>query len=840
MNAYLTFDDSLAWLAVTAGLLLLCALVLGRAYRRKRAADEAAHPAPPRSALALKAIVFAFLVLCLLDPLWSGMRATPGANRLVFLVDDSRSMTIADEANGDTRGDVAARLLDHQRSPWLVELDRQFDVRTDAFGSRPRSLDGGDSLAFAEDQSNLAKALASLRTRLAGSPVAGIVLLTDGNATDLAIDAATLAALDLSDLPPIHPVALGGRASLPDLAVRHVGVTRSAFEDAPVTIRAEVAARGLAGRNINVELVDESNTVTRSETRTIDGERETVAIEFRIGHAGDRPRFHRVRASVQLMENGEPFAEATLANNVRTVVVERTKGPHRILYLAGRPNWEFKFLNRAVAEDDELDLVALVRIARQAPKLQWRGRDGGSGNRLFRNFDDTPESERERADEPVLVRLNTRDANELAQGFPTEAEELFAFDAVILDDLEASFFSYDQLALLRRFVAERGGSLLMLGGPQTFTGGGWDRTALAEVLPVNLGRRESSESSGIEPQRLALTREGLLQPWVRLRATADEERTRLAEMPGFRVVSAIGAVRPGATALAETVDEAGRRFSALVVHRYGHGRGAALTLGDLWRWQLRREGENDHDDLGRMWRQTLRWLAADVPERVRVELADGAVGRTASPSAPGSDVRFGDSFGTGAREPSVEASRPGGHGDSLAGRIANPSYGSVSIRVHVRDAEHRPLDGGTVRVTIEPPSGEPLELLAEPSLARPGMYEIEYVPRVAGAYRVRAVANDGDGEEIGADESGWAREPDATEFARIEPDRELLRELAKRTGGRLLSPEELPAFARGLPMTDVPVTERVATPLWHRSWLFLLVLGCLAGEWGLRRRRGLR
>ncbi|MEX1097355.1 MAG: hypothetical protein WED34_15020 [Planctomycetales bacterium] len=795
MNARLVLDHSLVWLAPAAGLLLLIVVALWRGYGRgggmnRSTSREPSEKSSSKSAFALKAVAFAILVLCLLDPLWSSVRARPGENALVFLVDDSRSLNIADEIGGRTRRDVVAALLDRDRSPWLVDLERQFDVRTYAFGARLRGSDGRGSMSFDEPESNLAEALAALRNRLAGAPLAGIVLLTDGNATDAAGPP-----LDLAGLPPIHPVALGGRAPLPDLAVRHVAVTRTVFEDAPVTIRAEVAASGLAGREITVELLDEADSVVSSETRTVAAEQETVSCEFRIGRAGERPRFHRVRASVQTrIEAGGSLEEATLANNVRTVVSEPSTGPHRVLYLAGRPNWEHKFLSRAVADDAELDLVALIRIARQEAKLQWRGGDGGSGNRLFRNFDDTPETERERYDEPVLIRLNTRNANELARGFPAAAEELFAFHAVVLDDLEADFLTHDQLALLRRFVADRGGSLLVLGGPQTFTGGGWDRTAIAEALPVNFAlRRGGPPPAG--PQRFALTREGWLQPWVRLRASEAEERSRLAEMPGFRVVSATGAVRPGATVLAEAVDEAGRHAPALVAHRYGHGRCAALTVGDLWRWQLQKT--NDRDDLGRGWRQMLRWLVSDVPERVRVEVMPDS-----------------------------------------AGRIGNPSH--VRVRVHARDAKHRPLDEGTVRVTIEPPEGEPLELLAEPSLDRPGTHEIEYLPRAPGAYRIRVAAMDGDGKEIGAGETGWAHEPAVTEFARIEPNREMLRSLADRTGGRMLSPEELPAFARGLPATDVPVTERVASPLWHRPWVFLLVLGCLAGEWGLRRRRGLR
>ena len=72
-----------------------------------------------------------------------------------------------------------------------------------------------------------------------------------------------------------------------------------------------------------------------------------------------------------------------------------------------------------------------------------------------------------RGDQPVLTRLNTKDEIELRNGFPSKAEELFSYQAVILDDLEAAFFTPDQAGLLQRFVSERGGGLLMLGGMLT-------------------------------------------------------------------------------------------------------------------------------------------------------------------------------------------------------------------------------------------------------------------------------------------------------------------------------------------------------------------------------------
>ena len=69
-------------------------------------------------------------------------------------------------------------------------------------------------------------------------------------------------------------------------------------------------------------------------------------------------------------------AEQTLANNSRLVVVDQGGGPYRVLYVSGRPNWEFKFLRRAIDEDKEVELIGLVRIARRQPKFDFRNAAG--------------------------------------------------------------------------------------------------------------------------------------------------------------------------------------------------------------------------------------------------------------------------------------------------------------------------------------------------------------------------------------------------------------------------------------------------------------------------------
>src|SRR6185369_16192263 len=97
--------------------------------------------------------------------------------------------------------------------------------------------------------------------------------------------------------------------------------------------------------------------------------------------------------------------EATLANNSRLVAVDRGSGPYRILYVAGRPNWEFKFLQRSLAGDDQVQLVGMIRIARREPKFNYLSRADERSNPLFRGFKDSDSEQVEQYDQPVLIRL---------------------------------------------------------------------------------------------------------------------------------------------------------------------------------------------------------------------------------------------------------------------------------------------------------------------------------------------------------------------------------------------------------------------------------------------------
>src|SRR5579862_5659515 len=483
----------------------------------------------------LKVMGVMALAVCLLEPLWSGQRVKPGANLFAVVADNSQGLQIHDNGVAKNRGEILRDLLTARRGDWQEFLDDNFEVRRYLFDARLQSTKDFADMDFNGRSSRIGAALRTLDERYRNRPLAGILLFTDGNATDLRT------VPDLTGMPPIYPVVMGNNDPIRDIAVEQVHTTQTDFEDAPVSIQADVTARGYQGQPVAAQLLQPGGTVAAEQTLTPGKSDELLPFRFQLRPEKQGLCFYRlnVRARSELgrSEAANASSEATLANNTTVLVVDRGHGPYRILYVSGRPNWEFKFLNRAVQEDDQLQMVGLVRVAKREPKFNFLGRAGESSNPLFRGFNNQAPEEVERYDQPVLVRLNARDEFELRAGFPRKPEDLYGFQAVIVDDLEADFFSADQATLLQKFVSERGGGFLMLGGMETFREGKYQRTPIGDMLPVYLDRVDETNAPG--PWRFDLTREGYLQSWARVRDNEADEKARLQSMAPFLVLNKV-------------------------------------------------------------------------------------------------------------------------------------------------------------------------------------------------------------------------------------------------------------------------------------------------------------
>jgi hypothetical protein len=278
-------------------------------------------------------------------------------------------------------------------------------------------------------------------------------------------------------------------------------------------------------------------------------------------------------------------------------------------------------------------------------------------------------------------------------------------------------------------------------------------------------------------------------------------------MPPFQTVNQIRDLKPGASAIATVHDDRGDH-PALAVQRFGNGRVGALMISDLWRWGLREPAM--HKDMDKAWRQLFRWLVADVPKRIDFTV----------------EPKRGDP----------------NQAMLLQVRVRDKAFqpmDNVAVALDVRtvtNGVHRAAGAASGRLDFQTNS---VRLTAEPALTEAGLYEATYVPRETGGYLAEAVVTDSAGAEVGRAEAGWTADPAAEEFRSLKPNRALLEQIARQTGGQVIAANKLDDFAAALPNRRAPITENRSSPLWHRPVVFLFALACFIAEWGLRRWKGM-
>jgi hypothetical protein len=806
-NFYFAQPQWIPWVLIAGAILLLVSIL---SYRGSR------MPMGYRAlALTMRAIGIGLLLFCLLEPMGSTERAKPQANAFALVVDNSQSARETWKSIGQSLGyaDPAAWAQERLRNEadWMRNLGEEFRIRRYLFDHSLHAIDSFEGIQQTGNESALIRSLGSLVERYQapgdstsnsnrGQPLAGVLLFTDGQATDWERLA------EEREFPvPIYPVIQGEASDVRDLAIADVSFMQSDFETAPITLLASIAHLGFRNQRVAVLLRDQEGKEIEAKTITLPNDEEKTQVEFRFRptRVGAQGYELEVKPQADGTSDSGAATEWTLLNNKRYQVIDRGRGPYRILYVAGRPNWEHKFLSRALSEDPEVELTALIRIAKKEPKFSFRDNRVDSSNPLFSGFEDISDEEKEQYDEPVYVRLGVKESGELQKGFPKDLSELFQFRAIVLDDIEPEFFTQEQQSMLRQFVSIRGGGLIALGGQESMRGSEFSRSVLSQLLPIyhdpsvpfaaDLTSDPNIET--IASVRMQLSRDGWLQPFMRLADTEVEEKKRLETMPSFQVWNRVRELKPGASMLAQGVlegdSDASGPIPLLATQRFGRGRTAALMIGDWWRWAMRREGK-DPAPLYQAWRQLFRWLITDVPKSVDILVAES--------------------------EDSTRARR---------------------VAVDVKGVDFQALDNAQVQLLVQKPDGTKFELLADPSAETPGRYEAVVLSDGEGVYTIEAKCLGQDGSDAGVAESGWVYEPLAKEFQGLGENRKALNELAERSGGKVLRWEELDAFVENVPSDQVPVREKRVFPLWHQSWVIVAAIACLCLEWGWRRRYGM-
>jgi uncharacterized membrane protein len=735
----MTFANPLPWWALA----LVAAAAAGLAALAYRGMSGARHR---RATLAaIRFLTLLVLVVLLMRPV-ARVDDTETRDAVVpILVDVSRSMGIED-ANGQRRIDRARDLLERDILP---SLNGRFNVEVLSFGDGLAPAKA-DDLAPTARRSDLAGALVAVRERYRGRPVAGVVLLSDGGDTGGAIDEA---AADTA----VFALGVGSETVGRDREVLSVTAAEAVLDDSRVDLAVSAVSHGNGTAPIELRLLENG--------RPIEVRRAAPAAEGAPVHEVFHVAPGRGAPTVYTVEIPAAAGELVPENNTRSVLVQPPSRARRVLLVQGAPGFEHSFLSRALAADPQIEVDSVVR-----------------------------KGTNEQGADTFYIQASRARADALRTGFPATVEQLFAYDAIVLANIEANQLTPAQLESIRRFVGDRGGGLLIMGA-RSFGSRKLQSTPVEDVVPLDMSDRGGVVAASVSSRganRVSLTTAGEMHPVMQLGSTLEETRKRWEQVPALASTFELGGPRAGATVLAASGGTGATSRALVAVQRFGDGRAMVFTGEAAWRWRMMLPSTDKSYD--RFWRQAVRWLALPATDPVHMVVPAGV--------GPG--------------EP-------------------------VTLRVAARTGAFESQRDAVVDLRVTSPDGRLEQLRAAAGHSGEGSapFAAQFQPREAGVYRVVADARTGAGA-VGSSAAAVLVGGVDPEMTDPRLNLQVLQRVAMGSGGKLIGDRDTGQLATVLRARVPAAMLSVRRDLWHNGWSFAAIAILLGAEWVLRRTWGLR
>ena len=687
--------------------------------------------------LAQTALV-ALLLFLLWHPAISVARLRPQQNVVAVLVDHSKSMGIADDSKF-SRLQGAENLLDQKV---LAGLNGRFQVRMYGLGHDVSRIENLKGLKADENSTRIGDSLKHIAAEAGSMPLGAIVLLSDGGDNTGGIDRETIAQLRQIRVP-VHTIGFGPDNFARDIEIVEASLPARALPNSRVIARVAVRQHGYAGQKVKLVARENGKPLAIQEITLHPGNSEqSEALLFDVGDAGAH--------SIQIGIDPASGEENTKNNSLIRLVNVVNRKP-RILYIEGEPRWEYKFIRRAVEDDQNIDLVSMVRTTQ---------------NKMYRQGIANPQ--------------------ELEDGFPTKAEDLFAYDGLVIGSVEASYFTPVQQDLIKEFANRRGGGVLFLAGRSSLSDGGYGHSPIAEMLPVHIPGDKTWVREQAVPELTPAGREDAI---TRIEEDREKNIARWNTFPKVANFQTVGTPKPGAVVLMNVTQPGHHSSPLLAIQNYGHGRVGVFATAGSWRWKM----WQDHTDRTHsiFWEQLFRWLVTETPGTVLASTRHQVLA----------------------------------------------DDGHVPLRVDVRDKTYQPSTGATVQATVVRPDGGSDLIALAPDPIEPGVYTADYSAERPGSYVVEVSAKQ-DKTDLGRDTLTFRREDGVAENFGASQNKDLLQKLSSDTGGTYYTPADATRLPREIAVSEAGINAHENLDIWDMPIVFLIALLLRGSEWLLRRKWG--
>jgi hypothetical protein len=663
-----------------------------------------------------------------------------------------------------TRAEVVMAAFGNGQLNLRERLRRKGPLQEFFFGAQLRGAgkDWDKAVTATEAHTAVLDSLHELLQRDENEMPAAVVLVTDGRDNASGVPWDDLGRAFARRQIPVHVYGVGG-GNTGILQIKDIDLLETTLfvED---TVRVPVRWRcagipGSAEIEINVKLGDRVVATKRVKAKEGDDVSETLTFVPEKRDAAERKQ--ELQTTVRVVGGREADK---ISKQVRVI-----ESKVKVLYVETSPRWEFKFLMRTFQRDRRIDATFVLINADE--KLAKGG-------------------------PPFLP------------AFPTDRKDLFAYDILIIGDVDAGYFSAEQQKWIKDYVNNDLGGFMMIAGrrhaPASYVRKG-KASPVAEVLPVELEVKDFPADDPRRPEEFVpkLSDLGRRDPEMSLADDPAESLRVWQKLPGWFWHYPVARLKPAAVSLLDHPKEEiednrtaakgpkDRKIPMPLIARHYAGGGTAVFVAsdETWRWRFN-EGDKY---FARFWGQLAYQVGLPHLLRGKSQLMLNS--------------------------------------DPVKGRETR-----VYARLLTRD--HQPLQVKSVAGTLEfldakKPEERSEPITFDPVPDQPGMYVATFTKSSEGNYNLRL--SDGTAESASLD----FRVP-------LPPDDELapgnlnegpLRKLAEQTGGQFHREETLANLPDAVVAKTVKLDPppRVEVLVWNRWWAFLIVISLFTAEWLVRK-----
>lgn len=679
-------------------------------------------------------------------------------------------------------GGRLARLKDHEGfSGDLIDAGKPEAVE--------RTRRSVQDLVPAGNDSRLGEALQQVLNQYAGTPVAGVIFLTDG-VTTKGQTIGQLADYAKGKDVRLYFIGIGDDHEIRDLKLHDLQVEDTVYVNDRVIFEVSLTGRGYKDMTLPIVLkVKDKNgkeiELTRQKVQ-VDASGKSVKIRLKHQPTEAGEKTYIIQAELPQTAAGEKGPNPADLRLQKNIYVQESK-VIKVLYIEGSARYEYRFLKnlleRESADKKRNRTVELKVLLTDADQNFWK-----------------------------------QDKSAIAN-FPVSKKDLFEYDVVILGDVDPNSPKLGEARLrdLADFVRERGGGLVMVAGP-LYSPHAYKKSALASILPIDIGAAPAEVEDHPDGFRPVLTPNGKAQPMFRF---SQDDGENLAIWGRLKPLfwSARGyTAKPAAEILAvhpkqkvEAKGPAGTdpRHPLVLQHYPGAGRCMFIGFDESWRWRFR----EDEARYNYFWMQGVRYLSRSRISRTEIRTDQQTPYQAGKPIKV--IVRFPENI-------TLPGSKPGA--------VAEPPT-DVTVTVEHRDNSEVPKAN--------------IQML---KLARAGKTGLTFEGMVLdsqkGKYRftlsnpdVAKLQPNGQRPSTEAD----VEEPPG-ELINLRLNRAELADAARKTNGKVYTMADADDLLDEMPPTTRVIARTSTTPpqqLWNLFSFFLIVVGLQTSLWILRKREHL-